>query len=269
MRSHCRGKHTVDVAEAPRVAEGAGTRWRRRAAGWTRNSLWPVDDGSVRPYVDFTHRPDDSRLDPLVDQAGTFARVSLIAHLGHELRVGERRRPQDARFVNRVCERLLHVDMLARIHCGFRDHSVQMVGRRNYNSFDVALFIEHFPEIRVPGCLRELLLKLEAVGELLPFTRLAARVAELVTHVLLDERHVDVGNGDDVFGRSKAEGDFGAASTEANNGDVQRVAGRLKSDTTENVAGHDHYSQTKLATGRDELAPGDFPIGQSFSFCDI
>src|SRR6202040_4250856 len=87
--AHGGGEHILHMTKRPKIAETAGNIGRRHA-GWARQALRPVNHWSIGPDVDLVHRTYDARADPLIDQTGTFARMTLIPHLGHQLRLAKR-----------------------------------------------------------------------------------------------------------------------------------------------------------------------------------
>ena len=74
--------------------------------------------------------------------------MTLIPHLGHDARLlgGSR---EDARFVNRIGERLLHIDVLSCLHRHVGDDGMGVIGRGDDDRVDVLLLLEHLPEVGV------------------------------------------------------------------------------------------------------------------------
>ena len=102
----------------------------------------------------------------LVHQPRIVGGVSLVAHLGGELGVGCLL-GKPARLVNRPGERLLHVYVLAEVHRGQRDDSVQVIGRGHHYAVDVLLLLEHLTVVGILGGLAVVFRKPLHVGHLL------------------------------------------------------------------------------------------------------
>ena len=82
-------------------------------------------------------------------------------------------------------------------------------------------------------------------------------VLELFGDLALGEREIDVGEGDEILGLRQLERVLRAHPAEPDHREVDRVARRLKSDSAQNVARHDHHAEPDLAGVRDEFAPRD------------
>ena len=133
----------------------------RRCDGWrrARDALRPVAVRAVRPDVHLADRPEHAARDHFLDLARAVRRMALVAHLRHDLRVrgGFLHR---ARFHHRVRQRLLHINMLLRLHCTQRNHGVHVIGRRDHDGIDVLLLVEHLTIVRILHGLRVRLLDL-------------------------------------------------------------------------------------------------------------
>ncbi len=82
-----------------------------------------------------------------------FGRMALVAHLAGDL-VLPGGLGQHPRFVNRMGQGLLHVDVLAPPDSRQGDHGMGMVGRGHDHCVEIFLLIEHDAEILVPLGLR-------------------------------------------------------------------------------------------------------------------
>ena len=247
-----RREQLVHVAKAEWIPEWARRSGRRRRAGGPRNSLRPVHHRAIRPDVNLPHGPDDSGLYPFVDEARAFARVALISHLRHDLRIRERQVAKDARFVHGIRERLLHVHVLAALHRGLRGDGVQVIRRRDHDAVDVLLLVEHLAEIRVARGLVELFLELQSLRPILLLV-----VLQLLGDFALRVAKIDVGERHEILRLRQLERVLRAHPAKADDRKVDRVARRLKSHSAQNVARHDHHAESDFPGVRDELAPRD------------
>lgn len=113
----------------PRQPTGAYAEWYGRSrtgpshrfqssvdgtGGGPADPLLPQFSRAIRPDVDLAHFADYSRLNPFVRQSCSLRRVPLISHRRDDTRRVRRLR-QLAAFVQRVRERLLTIDVLARL----------------------------------------------------------------------------------------------------------------------------------------------------------
>ena len=69
--------------------------------------------------------------------------MALVAHLGDQLRILAREVEQRAALLDRVGQRLLHIDVDAALHRHPRRDGVVMVGRGDDDRVDVLLRVEH------------------------------------------------------------------------------------------------------------------------------
>ena len=99
--------------------------------------------------------------------------MPLVAHLGHELGVLEREFAQHARFMHGRGQRLLHIDVLARLHRGLGDHGMIVIGGRHEDRVDMLLFRKHLAKIGIALRFVELLFEFHAFGP-----RLALRIGQ-------------------------------------------------------------------------------------------
>ncbi len=112
-------------------------------------ALGPPVSGTVSPDMHFLDGTDDTALDALDGRLEIAAGVPLVAHLrDHAVPLGC--------VAHRVAlldgpgQRLLTVDMLAKLHRGQRNRSVHVIGCRDDHGVEVVrLFIEHFSIVRV------------------------------------------------------------------------------------------------------------------------
>ena len=197
-------------------------------------------------------RPDDSRLDPLVDETGSVAGVALVSHLSHDLRIGERQISQRPRFVHRVGQRLLHVDVLAALHRSFGHDGVQMIRSCDDDTIDVLLLVQHLAEIGVARGLVEFLFEGDAFG---PVALLI--VLELLGDLALRKSEIDVREGDEILRLGQLQSVLGSHATNADYREVHGVAGRLVSDAAKHVSRNDHNSNSDLSGIGNELASRD------------
>ena len=182
------------------------------------------------------HLADRAGIEPLLHQAQALFRVALVAHLRHDL-VLARRLGQRPGLADGARQRLLHVDVLAELHRGHRDHGVRVIGRRDEHRVDVLLLLEHHAEVLVVGRLRELVER-----------RAALRRAGLGGRAL-----VAVAQRDDVVGLRHVEQVVRAHAVRvADDGDVDGVARRLEPGA-EHVARHDREAG-RGGGGAHELA---------------
>ena len=100
------------------------------------------------PGVHFLHGADRAVLDPLDRLAMPLARAAEVAHLRRDARFLCDARHQ-TRLTDVVRERLLAIDVLARLHRENRDVGVQVVGRGDEDGVDGLLLLEHDPEVFV------------------------------------------------------------------------------------------------------------------------
>ena len=271
-----RGEALLDVAAVPAERPFRVVLERRRA----RNALRPVAERPVGPDVDLAHFTDRAAVNQLVAGAGVVGRVTLVAHLRDDLAI-LRFLGQDARFLDRPAERLLHVDVLAEIHRQRRDRRVHVIRRSDDDRVDVLLLLEHLAVVTVlrelrqvlvdeaPGVLAAVLRRPAGVGFLLRLRGLRAlRAAAAALRggrgsvrgglEALDggrqSRIVHVAEGHEVLTQQCLR--VARAHPQANHGDVHRVAGRLD-PASEHMAGHDGHRRTGACDRAHELASGD------------
>ena len=117
----------VTGASAPgRSTDPSRARRARPASRSAGHALRP--DRPVGPAVHLAHLPDRAGVEPLLHQPQALFRVALVAHLRHDL-VLPRGLGQRPGLADGARQRLLHVDVLAELHRGHRDHGVVVIGR--------------------------------------------------------------------------------------------------------------------------------------------
>src|SRR6185312_777004 len=195
-------------------------------------------------------RSDDAGRDPFVDRARAVARVALVAHLRDELLVGERRLPEDARLAHRPGERLLDVDVLARVHRRLGDDGVQVIGRGDDDAVDPLLLVEHLAKVEVLLRGVELLFELYGIG----IDALVAARTQLGDAVLRREVHVDVAHGHELLRRGESVCVHRALPAEPDAGEVHGVTRRLVARAAEHVPRNDHGNVLRHDGARGELA---------------
>jgi hypothetical protein len=136
------------------------------------------------------------------------------------------------------------------LHRRLGDHRVRVVGRRDHHGVEVALPLQHFPEVGVPGGAGELLLQPEPVRPRLAVAVLAA-ARELSLHVA----EVHVAEGDEVLAHQRL-GVAHAHPAGADDAHVERVAGG-GSAAAEDAAGDHHGAEGDPAGAGDEVAAGE------------
>ena len=153
-------------------------------------------DRPVGPGVDFLHRADVTVPNHFAEFACAFARVPLVAHLRrHAMLAGCF--GEHSRLKNRVCERLLTIDVFTALHRPHRRRGMRMVGGGNDHRVDiVALLVEHLAVVFVLLCVWKFR---KGLGGYLP---------------------VGIGKGNDVFRRA-ARNVAVALTAGADGGDVQ------------------------------------------------
>ena len=109
-----------------------GRRLRR-----TGDALLPQFAGAIGPDMDFADVADDAGLNPFVGQPRAFGGVPLIAHRRHHT-CGLGGFGQFAAFEQRVRQRLLAIDVLARLDRGHRRNGVNVIGRADRHGVNVA-----------------------------------------------------------------------------------------------------------------------------------
>ncbi len=128
----------------------------------------------------FSHGANGSVADQFDDPPHAAERVALIAHLRGDVHlVGHF--AHSSGFVDRMCERLLTVNMFAQLHRHHAGRRVMMVGRGDCDRVDVLPLFQHLAVIGVPRGLRKLF---EHLGRALS---------------------VDVAERDDVFARAAVD----------------------------------------------------------------
>ena len=95
------------------------------------------------------HLTDLAVPDPFADLIDTFARCPLITHLARDLIFLSQLRKQ-TRFVNRVSQRFLYVNVFAQRNGIGRNNRVRVVGRSHDHSVDrFAHFVVHLPIVPI------------------------------------------------------------------------------------------------------------------------
>ncbi len=182
---------------------------------------------AVHPDVHLAHGTNRAALNQLLDPPVIVGRVPLIAHLRRELEL-RGRLTNEPRFRDVVGERLLAVDVLARLEGEEGREDVRVLAGAHDDRVEVAGAIEHLPE----------------VGELFGLRMLRAD--------LLQRRAVHVTEDRDVLRRDALEV-RDAASTGANHRDVELVADVLTSQNRGRANGHACGSER----ASDELTASD------------
>ena len=106
--------------------------------------------------MNLANRPEHAGVDPFLGEAGALVGVPLIAHLGDDP-VLQRGGLEEARFLDRVRQGFLHVDVLAHFNRHERDWKMHVIGRGHRDCIDaVAHFREHLPVVAITCRLRQL-----------------------------------------------------------------------------------------------------------------
>ena len=154
---------------------------------------------------------------------------------------------QRAGLLDGVGERLLDVDVLARLHRGPGDRGVEVVGGGDEHRVQVGFAVQQFAEVGVLPGLQELLL---------PAVALLAGVAVAVDEAFLDapvhDAPVHVADRGDVFG-AELLGVLRALTADPDDREVEAVGGRLVAGSAEHVAGNDHGAHGKFGTAIHEV----------------
>ena len=109
-------------------------------------------DGAICPDMDFADVADDAALDDFHRAANAIGGAALVAHLRDDI-LAFREIFQVARFVNRLHERLLAIDMFALAHRQRGDECVHVVRRGNRDAVNLAAqFGEHLAVILIKLC---------------------------------------------------------------------------------------------------------------------
>ena len=152
--------------------------------------------------MNLTHVAQRASLDQLDSAAQAGVRATLRAHLRGHFRSGGHS-ANHAGFVHRMRQRLLAIHVLAQLHRHHRGGRVAVVGRADHDGVDILSLVEHLAKVAIA---RGLGIRLERLGG-------AALIDVAQRHDVL------AGNVRQVAG-SLAAG--------ADDGDVQRFAGRLR-----------------------------------------
>ena len=149
---------------------------------------------------------------PLNHLMNAQTRRALIAHLRHNFHFS-RCFGEHTRLKNIVCQRFLHINVLAELHRRHRNHGVRVVGCRDRYRVNVLVFLQHFAEIVV-------LFRVRKLG-----------------NRAFRARPINVGNGNDiVFAIVPSIEDVGTAFSAATDaGNVEFVTRRSKT-ASQNVA---------------------------------
>ena len=130
-------------ADPPVPIQRRGDRVR---AGRPIHALRP--DGPVGPHIDLPHRPDEAGLNDLDRAAQAVFGAALIAHLGGDLvLLGEL--AEQPRFIDRVRQGLLAIDMFAHAHGGGGGDGVHVIRRGHDDRIQRLLLVEHLAEVLV------------------------------------------------------------------------------------------------------------------------
>lgn len=108
-------------------------------------------DGTIRPDVNFAHRTDEAGLHDFHRAAQTILGTALVAHLRDDA-VFLGQLAQEARFIDRLRQRFLAVNILAQLD-GRRGHQrVHVIRGRNDDRIEsLFLFEHHAPVLIKPG----------------------------------------------------------------------------------------------------------------------
>ena len=195
-----------------------------------------VGAAAAAPDVALFDGADGAALDQLDDAAVVGLGVNLRALLGGELAVGlEHGFAQGAGLVDGVGDRLLAVDVFAELERVVAHERVRVVGGRADDGVEVLRVVHQPSPVGVDL----------GLGEAAPGAGHGdgLAVGPLALGVL-EHAGVDVAEGDDVLARAAAEVGA-AAAADADDGEVELVAGRLGA---EDAAAQDH--QAGAAEGR-------------------
>ena len=217
-----------------------------------RHALRP--DRPVGPHMDLSHRTDHPRLDQLPDSFCPLHGVALIAHLRHDARA-LRRRSENARFVNRPGERLLHVDRLSRLHRRVGDDRMQVIRRGHDDAVDaVPLPLEHDPEIRIASRLGERFCRPNGCGGFGAALAAAPRSTPLrPTDSEVHRLHVDVDDRHEILAVADGGARVACAlSAGPDDREIHRVARCHEARSTQHVSRHDRKAQRGPGHGGDE-----------------
>ncbi len=198
--------------------------------------------------------------------------------------------------MHRPAERLLHVDVLAGVHRGRRNHRVHVIGRGDDDRVDVLLLVEHLAVVPVPLHFRQLLVdeSLQRVvrGHLGPFrVRGLLRIRRpevfprgrcgrpvLACHrwrggrfgplleLPVNQTVVDVTDGDDVLGHDVL-GVGPTLAVDADRRDVHQITWRRHA-LAQHAARHDHESGAgDCGAGLHELSTRHAGLGRRTRRC--
>ena len=193
----------------------------------------------VGPCVHLRHVPDHARLHPLVDPPRFVAGMALVAHLGNDAGLLRNSR-QHPRLVDRVRQRLLHVDVLAGLHRRLGDVRVRVIGRRHHHGVQPFFPVQHFPEVHVLPSRQELLPpppSLLAGG--------AVVVGQPLLNATMHHAEVHVADGRDVL-VAQLQRDLGSLAAYADDADRKALRRRLAPRAAQHPAGHDHGPHGQL-----------------------
>jgi hypothetical protein len=96
--------------------------------------------------VDFADVTEHASLHQFHDASRAVVGMTLVAHLGDDLGLG-RDLPHQARFPDRVRERLLAIDVFTQLHRHHGREGVMMVRRAHGHRVDLLHFLQHFAVI--------------------------------------------------------------------------------------------------------------------------
>ena len=156
---HRRAEPLHHAAVVPAQLRRIGRQPRR-----PRDALRPEAERPIRPDMHLADLAEGAALDVLDAAARVVGRVTLVAHLRHDLRIVERLLREVPRLVHRPAQRLLHVHVLAEAHRGRGDRGVHVIGRRHDHRVDVLLLLEHLAIVAILLQPRDLLVDEAAQG---------------------------------------------------------------------------------------------------------
>ena len=186
--------------------------------------------------------------------------MTLIPHLGHQLRLGQRLLAKNAGLVHRGHQRLLHIDVFAGIHRRLGDHRMQMVGRCHQDAVNTLVFCKHFAKVAVALRLDELLLQPHALGP-----RVALRIGQQALHLIFAVGEVDIADSTNMVGLCHPQRILRAHAAESDDGDIHRIAGRAPA-APEHTTRHDERRARShhCAEGGTPCARHKLPASQVF-----
>src|SRR5450759_5006588 len=101
--------------------------------------------------MNFTHRTNNTIPDHFSKPARTLSGLTLVSHLSGNF-ISFSSFCEYPCLMNRMCKRLLGINMFAMFHSFKADHSMCMIGSSDDNCINVFLLVQHNPEVFVLLC---------------------------------------------------------------------------------------------------------------------